>query len=185
MWIIALELQENDTNWWQHKNTHNVHNPKRLWCQRQQKKYASLCFLRASKTKLCTGIIYHYSAAKNNGIIQPASPWPFHWTTMNSHLFIYLFVCFLKMRKSQMPTVPKIRLVSNIFKAEIRIYSYCQENIVPVQIPTIVVLATGMCMRQEVSAQDCPKSEKCQSSVLLTHTKSTLYLITLRSSNWG
>ncbi len=45
-----------------------------------------------------------------------------------------------------MPTVPKMRLVSDIFKAEIRIYSYCQENIVPVQIPTIVVLATGVCV---------------------------------------
>ncbi len=39
-----------------------------------------------------------------------------------------------------MPTVPKMRSVSGVFKAEIRIYSYCQENVVPVQIPAIVVL---------------------------------------------
>lgn len=43
----------------------------------------------------------------------------------------------------------------------------------------------SVCMSQEVSAQDYPRSEKCQSSVPLMHHKSTLSLISLQSSIWG
>lgn len=59
-------------------------------------KYAPLCFLRASKTKQCTGIIYHYSFViyRNYVVILTCQPLAI-WLNHSELTFIYvcMYVC--------------------------------------------------------------------------------------------